>query len=244
MAESREGGRGGKKGSGKKVSGLSIHENLETCSKTTSSPTSQYSLSIAPQQAVGGHYSGQPYQWVWIDSCCIDKTSSTELSEAINSMFRWYEQAEVCYAYLADVSSGSSLHTPESEFRRSRWHTRGWTLQELIAPSSLLFYSADWVFLGTRSQLSVLLHDITGVWPTLLDRTCGVWQTSIAMRMRWASKRRTTRVEDEAYCLMGLCGVDMPIIYGEGRRAFYRLQLEILKSSPDTSLFTWGSGMT
>ena len=80
------------------------------------------------------------HRWVWIDSCCIDKTSSSELSEAINSMYQWYKAAEMCYAYLADVPTKCTLST----FLKSRWHTRGWTLQELIAPDSVTFLSVDW----------------------------------------------------------------------------------------------------
>src|SRR5438045_93423 len=84
------------------------------------------------------------FDYVWIDTCCIDKTSSSELSEAINSMYQWYKGAQVCYAYLADVPSGEDLHSTDSSFAKSRWFTRGWTLQELIAPSSLVFYGKGW----------------------------------------------------------------------------------------------------
>lgn len=180
------------------------------------------------------------YMWGWVDSCCIDKTSSTELSEAINSMFTWYSQAEICYAFLADVPRDCVLDSPGSAFRTSKWHTRGWTLQELIAPAIVVFLSKDWKLLGTKAQLAPLLSNITDISTAILTRETQYFQVSLAVRMSWASKRKTTRIEDEAYCLMGLFNVNMPTIYGEGRQAFHRLQLEIMKQTADTSLFAWG----
>ena len=183
------------------------------------------------------------YQWVWVDNCCIDKTSSTELSEAINSMFRWYSCAEVCYAYLEDVPTDCVPEQRGSAFRKSRWHTRGWTLQELLAPALVIFMSKDWVRIGTKHELADVLRDITNIRALFLkrERTCFV--ASVAERMSWASTRQTTRVEDEAYCLLGLFGINMPTIYGEGRQAFQRLQQEIARTSFDTSLFAWGNVM-
>ena len=179
------------------------------------------------------------YGYIWVDTCCIDKSSSAELSEAINSMYKWYQNAEKCYAYLADVPTGADLWPKQSSFRRSRWFTRGWTLQELIAPSNLIFYSAEWLYLGTRYVLSSLLTEITGVDYTILAGARGIENASIAKKMSWASNRVTTRVEDIAYCLMGLFAVNMPMLYGEGDRAFIRLQEEIIKNSDDQSLFAW-----
>ena len=180
------------------------------------------------------------YHWLWDDTCCIDKTSSTELSEAINSMFIWYSCAEMCFAYLADVDSGCDLHAEESAFRTARWHSRGWTLQELIASIFVIFVARDWKTIGTKKQLAPLLEEVTGVPRQVLTREAHFSAVSVAERMLWASKRSTTRVEDEAYCLMGLFNVNMPTLYGEGRQAFYRLQQEIMKQSIDTSLFAWG----
>ncbi|PIL26570.1 hypothetical protein GSI_12328 [Ganoderma sinense ZZ0214-1] len=180
------------------------------------------------------------YRWVWIDSCCIDKTSSSELSEAINSMFRWYKEAEVCFAYLTDVPSGCNLHARRSAFRKSRWHTRGWTLQELIAPDFIVFLSADWDELGNRADIAGLLEEITGVPARVLTGEAPPAQYSVSIRMSWASGRETTRVEDEAYCLMGLFSVSMPTNYGEGKRAFIRLQYEIMEHNHDMSLFIFG----
>ncbi|KAI0704717.1 heterokaryon incompatibility protein-domain-containing protein [Earliella scabrosa] len=181
----------------------------------------------------------QGYQWMWIDTCCINKESSAELSEAINSMFHWYSCAEVCYAYLDDIPEGA-LDAPHSSFRNARWHKRGWTLQELIAPSLVVFVSKNWKVLGTKLELAGLLDEITGISAKVLTHEVHYTTQSVAYRMSWASYRETTRVEDEAYCLMGLFGVNMPTIYGEGRRAFQRLQLEIMKQTFDTSLFSWG----
>ena len=178
------------------------------------------------------------YRWVWIDTCCIDKTSSTELSEAINSMYRWYEQAVVCYAYLYDVSS--KRFGPDSPFYSSEWFKRGWTLQELIAPTTLLFIASDWEVLGTRTQLVKHIEAITGIDTAILLHRRQLGRVSIAQRMSWAAYRNTTRIEDEAYCLMGIFGINMPITYGEGDVAFYRLQEEIMKVCPDQTLFAWG----
>ncbi|KAI0369034.1 HET-domain-containing protein [Pilatotrama ljubarskyi] len=180
------------------------------------------------------------FQWVWIDTCCIDKTSSSELSEAINAMFRYYSLAEVCYVYLRDVPSDCALQDPDSAFRKSRWHTRGWTLQELVAPALVLFMSSEWELLGTKTELACLLQDITGIDSDVLLLIKSLEAVGVAQRMSWAADRHTTRLEDEAYCLMGIFGVSMPTVYGEGRGAFRRLQEEIIRQSVDTSVFAWG----
>jgi hypothetical protein len=177
------------------------------------------------------------WQFVWIDTCCIDKTSSAELSEAINSMFEWYQRAGVCYSYLADVlSSKSDRNATMMQFNTSRWFTRGWTLQELLAPEIVIFYDCNWIDIGTKSSLSKAVSTVTGI--TELD-ILDFKKANIAVKMSWASKRKTTRIEDTAYCLMGLFGVNMPLLYGEGRDAFIRLQLEILKMSDDETIFAW-----
>lgn len=182
------------------------------------------------------------YRYIWIDSCCIDKTSSSELSEAINSMHRWYRDASVCYAFLADVPSAprSEIRSPGSAFHRSRWFTRGWTLQELIAPRSLVFLSQSWAPLGTKESLLDIVETITGIDQDILRHHKSLDQASVARRMSWAARRRTTRVEDEAYCLLGLFGINMETLYGEGRHAFFRLQERILIQIPDQSIFAWG----
>ncbi len=182
---------------------------------------------------------GEGFDYVWIDTCCIDKTSSAELSEAINSMYLWYESAEICYAYLADVEAG--LDMKSGEFEKSRWFTRGWTLQELIAPGDVLFLNKTWGVLGTRESLSEDITLCTGIPKDLLHGTRPLETFSVAQRMSWASGRKTTRVEDRAYSLLGIFGIYMPLIYGEKETAFIRLQEEIMRISDDHSLFAWKS---
>ncbi|KAI9867970.1 MAG: hypothetical protein M1813_007792 [Trichoglossum hirsutum] len=179
------------------------------------------------------------FDYVWIDTCCIDKTSSAELSEAINSMYRWYQESQVCYAYLADVPS-SRTRTLNPEFLKSRWFKRGWTLQELIAPSKVTFLDKEWQELGTKSSLRRVISEITSI-PINILRGGDLECASVAQRMSWASNRETKRVEDLAYCLIGIFGINMPMLYGEGERAFIRLQEEITKVSDDYSLFAWKS---
>ena len=141
------------------------------------------------------------FQYFWIDTCCIDKSSSAELSEAINSMFQWYRDADICYAYLSDVESSGDPTAEESSFVRSRWFTRGWTLQELLAPVEVVFLSSDWEEIGTKKSLGATVSAITGVSEIALDERC--WpKYSVAQKMSWAAARCTTRPEDGAYCLM------------------------------------------
>ncbi|KAK1751428.1 hypothetical protein QBC47DRAFT_391778 [Echria macrotheca] len=189
------------------------------------------------------------FKWLWVDTNCIDKTSSAELSEAINSMYEWYRRAKVCYAYLSDVPGPKGLPESLDMFKRSRWFTRGWTLQELLAPPKIKFYGASWIFLGTTdkgimewSPFNRLLSDITGIPLGYLDGSFLMSSASVAQRMSWAARRETTRVEDRAYSLLGIFGVNMPMLYGEGERAFLRLQEEIIKNSADQSIFAWGFG--
>lgn len=184
------------------------------------------------------------YEWAWVDTCCIDKTSSAELSEAINSMFTYYRLALVCFAYLRDVPTETAFTAQDgvetSPFGRSRWHTRGWTLQELIAPRVVLFFSATWNYLGSKADLAEPLEVITCIPAAILLLQRSPAELCIAQRMSWAARRVTTRMEDEAYCLLGIFGVNMPTLYGEGRNAFQRLQKRLMKQYPDTTLFAWG----
>ncbi|KAI0753645.1 heterokaryon incompatibility protein-domain-containing protein [Fomes fomentarius] len=179
------------------------------------------------------------YKWIWIDTCCIDKSSSAELSEAINSMFRYYSLADVCFAYLEDVLS-DDRSMPEDEFKKSKWHTRGWTLQELIAPKLVAFVSSSWSPIAFKDDQARLVEEATGVPVEVLADPKQMKRFSIAQRMSWAARRVTTREEDEAYCLLGIFDINMPTLYGEGRKAFRRLQEEIMRQSPDTTLFAWG----
>jgi hypothetical protein len=252
--------------------------------------------------------------YVWVDTNCIDKSSSSELTEAINSMFKWYQFAQVCYVYLFDVpspeaaskssSSSSSSSSTESSseddgprvavyeseasskvpykvnrrrkrrlkrhpknpgfslfFRKSRWFTRGWTLQELLAPRDVVFYSNDWSFLGTKESLCSDISSITRIEIKYLWRksvsepyianserkfiarsvqyAVPLRKSSVCERLSWLSDRTTTRLEDMAYCMLGIFELNMPLLYGEGSKAFTRLQEEIMKVSDDHSLFCW-----
>lgn len=180
----------------------------------------------------------------WVDTCCIDKQSSAELSEAINSMYGWYQNAEICIIYLNDFQScSSSLQTNEFEaaLKKSRWFTRGFTLQELIAPRNKTFCFRDWepvVYADGEKQLIDLVAKITGVSVDVLSNRDKLREVCVATRMSWAAHRDTTRPEDMAYCLMGIFNVNMAVLYGEGLgHAFRRLQEEILKTSFDQTIF-------
>ncbi|MCJ1241178.1 hypothetical protein MMC14_009182 [Varicellaria rhodocarpa] len=181
--------------------------------------------------------------FAWVDTCCIDKNSSAELTEAINSMFSWYRGSKICYAYLNDYDASN----PYAEMSQSRWFSRGWTLQELIAPARVRFYDKLWRSIGIKSSLAQNLSRITGIDEDILfiskDQNLEelLDQVAIARKMSWAANRKTTRIEDIAYCLLGIFGVNMPLLYGEGERAFTRLQEEIVKNSNDLSLLTWVS---
>lgn len=173
-------------------------------------------------------------RYFWIDTCCIDKTNSTELGEAINSMFRWYQNAARCYVFLSDVSlpdvQGSQappFQLCESAFRASRWFTRGWTLQELLAPRSVEFFASDGTRLGDKTTLQRQIHEVTGI---SISALCGesIEGFNIEERFKWAESRQTTKDEDWAYSLLGIFGVFIPLIYGEGREsAVRRLRKEI-----------------
>ena len=183
------------------------------------------------------------YSYAWLDTCCIDKASSAELSEAINSMFRWYKQSAICYAFLADIDLECIL-SESGLVSDGRWFTRGWTLQELIAPDEVLFYDMNWRFLGSRGDLASVITSATKIPKHVLDRSRqrvedALQSASIAQRMAWASTRVTTREEDIAYCLMGIFDVNMPLLYGEGQKAFFRLQEAIIYASKDQSILAF-----
>ncbi|KKP02372.1 hypothetical protein THAR02_05524 [Trichoderma harzianum] len=180
-------------------------------------------------------------EYAWIDTCCIDKANLVELSEAINSMYRWYNCASVCYAYLSDVPEDDSPSERGSKFRSSRWFQRGWTLQELLAPKHLRFFNTKWQFIGTKGTISNVIKDITHVPRQFLLGITGLHVASVAQRMSWAAQRETKRPEDLAYCMLGIFGIAMPMIYGEGgEQAFIRLQEQIMKSTRDDSILAWG----
>jgi hypothetical protein len=170
-------------------------------------------------------------QYIWADTCCIDKTNLVELSEAIVSMFRWYRQAEKCYAYMSDVSFGdlaesSPRYLWEPSFCASRWHSRGWTLQELLAPAIVEFYTSDEYYIGSKSSLEFLLCDVTDI-PVSALRGKDLSTYTVEERLEWAVGRQTKKIEDEAYSLLGIFGIFMPLIYGEGSNAMLRLRSQL-----------------
>ncbi|KAI5361235.1 Putative heterokaryon incompatibility [Septoria linicola] len=202
---------------------------------TATSKKAYPKLLAAMQQA--RDWKGGSYDWIWCDTCCINKESSAELSEAINSMYTWYAGSEVCFAYLEDEQFDSP-----TQLQESKWFTRGWTLQELIAPKELIFYDKNWRRVGSKSFPAIrdMVVEKTGIPEEILTASGNLQSISIAQRMSWAAHRFTTRPEDKAYCLMGIFQVNMPMLYGEGAdNAFHRLQEQIMKDSNDHSIFAW-----
>ena len=167
----------------------------------------------------------------WIDTCCINKGNSTELSEAINSMYQWYQGSKVCIAYLEDV--------PQKQLIDSIWFNRGWTLQELISPKAITFFDNSWKTIGTKIKLIADLSRKTRIPESILSHATKLSTCSIAQRISWAANRVTTREEDGAYSLMGLFDINIPMIYEEREKAFLRLQQYIIQKSKDESIFAW-----
>ncbi|KAH7074500.1 heterokaryon incompatibility protein-domain-containing protein, partial [Paraphoma chrysanthemicola] len=172
-------------------------------------------------------------RYLWIDTCCIDKSSSSDVAEAVVSMYDWYANARCCIAYLDDIHVTSDLS-------QSSWFSRGWTLPELIAPEQVIFYSTDWIELGTKASLSLEVSITTGIEESVLWHRNSLDRVCVSEKLSWAARRSTTRPEDESYALMGLFGIRMLPMYGEGReRAFMRLQTEIMQITADHTLFAW-----
>jgi hypothetical protein len=165
----------------------------------------------------------------WIDTCCIDKSNSTELAEALNSMFNWYRRASRCYVFLPDVPSPSDPEPWTPSFRASRWFTRGWTLQELIAPNTVQFFAKDSSLLGDKQSLLSLIAEITGIAAAALAGE-PLDTFSREERFGWAERRRTKREEDWAYSLLGVFGVFIPPIYGEGRASAEQRLLDAINA--------------
>ncbi|KAK1655587.1 heterokaryon incompatibility protein-domain-containing protein [Colletotrichum phormii] len=188
-------------------------------------------------------------QYAWVDTCCIDKSSSAELSEAINSMFSWYRESTVCFVFLSDLPASERLIEQvdlssifpyaQKTFAACRWFTRGWTLQELIAPSEVEFFDSQWGWFSRKADCLDKLEEITGIRRSVLESSSNLRQTPIAVKMSWAASRKTKRVEDRAYSLLGIFNINMSMIYGEGSKAFRRLQEEISRETNDLSLFAW-----
>lgn len=189
----------------------------------------------------------QGYQYIWIDTCCIDKTNSEELRSALNAMFKWYRNAAVCFTYFNDVTFSAPTEKmfmsdrPDRRGQASEWFDRGWTLQELIAPRQMQFFDKHWKMMGTRSELANLVGRVAGISPEFLNGKRELSDASCAMKMSWMAGRVTQQIEDIAYSLIGLFDVHLEPIYGEGTRAFIRLQEAIMSECGrfDESLFAW-----
>jgi chromosomal replication initiation ATPase DnaA len=180
-------------------------------------------------------------QYFWIDTCCIDRWNNNERSKAINSMFQWYKNAARCYVFLSDVSVSTATEPVqrsdrEAPFPKSVWFTRGWTLQELIAPASVEFFSCEGHLIGDKASLDQLIHKITNI-PLAALRNCPLDQFTTSERESWAESRKTTEEEDIVYCLLGILGVSMSTAYGEGQEsARRRLQAELEGASDAPSI--------
>ncbi|KXH68663.1 HET domain-containing protein [Colletotrichum salicis] len=188
-------------------------------------------------------------QYAWVDTCCIDKSSSAELSGAINSMFSWYRESTVCFVFLSDLPASERLIEQvgltsvfpyaQKTFAACRWFTRGCTLQEPIAPSEVEFFDSQWGWFSRKADCPDKLGEITGIRRSVLEFSSNLRQTPIAVKMSWAASRKTKRAEDRAYSLLGIFNINMSMIYGEGSKAFRRLQEEISRETNDLSLFEW-----
>jgi hypothetical protein len=190
------------------------------------------------------------FAWMWIDNCCINKASATEESESINSMYKWYRDAQICITYLSDVkldaAPGMLNQNPSTEiFRKinsdqpSEWFFRGWTLQELLAPRKMNFYDTNWTFMGTKDSLAPAIEEITGISSAYLTNAMPFRDACIATKMSWMAGRKTTREEDIAYGMLGIFNVVLMPLYGEGMNAFRRLQELLQTTVIDESLYAW-----
>ncbi|KAK5682110.1 hypothetical protein LTS10_005235 [Elasticomyces elasticus] len=181
--------------------------------------------------------------YLWVDTICINKADNAELSESINSMYAWYQNAAVCYAHLSDVSGRTPPQKGANQvaFHHSEWFRRGWTLQELLAPSKVVFFASDWSVLGNLTDLVRLVSEAAGIPETVLCHDTAPQDCTIAQRLSWASRRTTHRVEDMTYSLLGLLDINMSLRYGEGRRAFFRLQRKLLRKPDDLTVLAWDS---
>ncbi|KAF2211531.1 hypothetical protein CERZMDRAFT_43090 [Cercospora zeae-maydis SCOH1-5] len=193
----------------------------------------------------------QSHAWIWIDTVCIDKTSSAELTEAINSMYHYYADSRICFAYLRDVSPHLAPQQINKALESSEWFQRGWTLQELLAPKEVLFLDDSWEAIGTKAQLSAVVRRATGIPEWYLHRPDQIPFASVAARMAWTAHRQTTRSEDVAYSLLGLFNVNSKYVPSNSEprlqhlsissKRYALLQLEIAKSTDDESIFAWTS---
>ena len=186
----------------------------------------------------------QGLDWIWMDTCCIDKTNAVEYTRSINSMFEYYRKAKVCYAYLSDVDCSApgwqKFRRKEQPDLESEWFERGWTLQELLAPEYMEFYDREWRLIGTKDKLAEDLHRVTHIERKYLINSRTIKEASVATRISWMAGRTTTQLEDIAYSMLGILNINMTAQYGEGAKAFMRLQETLIESpSSDESIFAW-----
>ncbi|KAK3654194.1 hypothetical protein LTR56_004249 [Elasticomyces elasticus] len=207
-----------------------LFENMALGTKDVAALGYNKILSTCKQAAKDG------LKYVWCDTCCLDKRSSSELQETINSMYRFYALSAICYVYLEDVEAGPDW---EEQLRNCRWLTRAWCLQELIAPLKVMLYDKDWILLSSLQDAAKLVSSITGLDVRLLQHKREPGTYSVAQRMSWAANRHASRLEDVAYSLLGIFDVNLTMLYGEGPKAFRRLQEEIMRVSTDHSIFAW-----
>ncbi|KAF2751060.1 hypothetical protein M011DRAFT_492368 [Sporormia fimetaria CBS 119925] len=176
--------------------------------------------------------------FIWVDTVCIDKSSSSEPQEANNSMYQWYKTSHSCVVYLDDITTGSNENMRLDSILETRWITRGWTLQELIAPLEAVFYDSNWEYMCSKSRSVGSLSRLLAI-PEQVIATGDTSDCCVANIMSWAASRQTTRVEDVAYSSLGLFDIQMPLLYGEGCKAFERFQEAIIQRSGDDSIFAW-----
>ncbi|THV01903.1 hypothetical protein K435DRAFT_376728 [Dendrothele bispora CBS 962.96] len=174
------------------------------------------------------------FDFIWIDTCCLDKTNHEEIATNIKFMYSFYQNSEVCYVYLADVWK-EGMPWEHATFCRSEWFQRGWTLQELLAPRQVVFFDAAWNRIGDKHQLKDAINHLTGIPPSVLEGTTSIQSVDIQTRMSWCAGRKTTKSSDLAYCLLGILGVVMEPNHGEDvETAFERLQAKLVQSYPTT----------
>lgn len=180
--------------------------------------------------------------WLWNYATCVDRYSWAAQSEAINSLAQIYRGCEYTIIYLADLVFELVGHETLGErLADCRWFKNIWSIPQIIFSRAAFFFSTDWTQIGTKISLLPLISAIIGIDKPALDDSDCLEDYSIAKRMSWASRMTTTRTEDSAYALLGLFDVSLPIIHGEGQKAFFKLQEEILKDTNDFSLFAWDS---
>ncbi|KAK7462337.1 hypothetical protein VKT23_007938 [Stygiomarasmius scandens] len=166
--------------------------------------------------------------YLWIDTCCINQEDQGDVHRNIKSMFAYYQNSRICYAYLFDILG------PGNNLGSSQWFDRAWTLQELIAPPDVFFFNHSWLYVGRRSQRPREIGNVTGIPNAVLRGDVRVHDVDVAERMSWSILRESTRPQDRAYCLLGILGVSIEPDYSENvLTAFDRLQSAFVRQYPD-----------